>query len=881
MLSTSQHSMANVTYIEGDVTQNTIWTLIDSPFVISHNVTVYSNSTLTIEPGVEVRFGKDLNLIVQGKLLANGQSMQINFTSNREQGAPGDWGSIIFSGSVGSDIRGCSITFAKDGILAQNSFLNVRSNTISYCSQNGVNSTNSNLDLEDNLILNSVAGVAVMGSGTVSIHNNTILANEDGIVLTGSLVSNLNIQDNSIFQNTHAGIAIDADNHTNISITHNIVSSNGNGFYISSPTPIVIANNSISGNSVGFLYNSGNHEAHYNDIYDNTIGIDASANATCDATDNYWGSPSGPYNDWLNPRGRGNPVAGDGSNLNFIFFLTHPVQYINSPPTAELFVDKSIVWTGEPDPTVTFIATNSHDEGRVDWYKFDFGDGQSTGWTTLSTFTHVYSPPGGFNETYPATVTVMDDFGALASDTKNVFVDWTLSRVLEVNTVVNSSSYTLKENENISMSAVVTYLGTAVENVSVTFYAVRGGTFSQSQGLTDANGYFTTIFSSPDVSELTNIKIIATASMTSPTRYADGSSGVYLSIEPSLSVSVQPDQPVIKSESSTPVTILVTTNDQPIANANVTLQSDVGDLSIHSGTTDVNGVLRAIFYAPTTTTGVNSVIMASAEFSDYGNGVGQTTIRVDPKVLTVTITADPNTMLSEAMVNVTVHVEYDSQPINEATVVLSSLEGNFTTNGGTTNANGNATFIWTSPPANEQTDVTIVAEAALPGYADGSNEALATVNPRTFNIQLEPSPSTIEASRTAVINVNVTCMEDGIIVPNATISISASQGSFLISNEILTTASKETDLEGLAAFVYTGPQTGNPLNVVVTVNVTKPGYESLETTTALTVVPSAAAAGGGWPFMMMLLILIPVVILIIVVVLIKMKVIVFSSQEEE
>jgi hypothetical protein len=41
--------IVKATYAEGAITQNTTWTLVDSPFVLSGNLTVYPNATLTIE----------------------------------------------------------------------------------------------------------------------------------------------------------------------------------------------------------------------------------------------------------------------------------------------------------------------------------------------------------------------------------------------------------------------------------------------------------------------------------------------------------------------------------------------------------------------------------------------------------------------------------------------------------------------------------------------------------------------------------------------------------------------------------------------------------------------------------------------------------------
>ena len=60
----------NATYVEGIITHNTVWMLIDSPFIVINNVTVLPGVTLTIEPGVEIRFGGNFSINIQGRLIA-------------------------------------------------------------------------------------------------------------------------------------------------------------------------------------------------------------------------------------------------------------------------------------------------------------------------------------------------------------------------------------------------------------------------------------------------------------------------------------------------------------------------------------------------------------------------------------------------------------------------------------------------------------------------------------------------------------------------------------------------------------------------------------------------------------------------------------------
>jgi hypothetical protein len=68
--------------------------------------------------------------------------------------------------------------------------------------------------------------------------------------------------------------------------------------------------------------------AEYNNIFDNSIGMEVDYNEIVNAEKNYWGDSTGPYHESLNPEGNGNPVNGDGTDLDFIPFLTSPVEGI-------------------------------------------------------------------------------------------------------------------------------------------------------------------------------------------------------------------------------------------------------------------------------------------------------------------------------------------------------------------------------------------------------------------------------------------------------------------------------------------------------------------------------------------------------------------------
>ena len=845
------YQTVQATYVEGLITQDTIWTLTDSPFVVSKNITVYPNATLTIEPGVQVRFGGPFSLIIQGKMYADGTEKPIEFTSNSEQPSARHWNSLIFNGIQKSILTECLIAHATIGILAENSDVEIRNSNITLCST-GITAINSKLTIQDNTIMgNGDNGIVITGNNQVTIQRNTIIANGNGILLTGNETSTVNINQNIISANTQNGIQIDATDHSNLIIIHNNISSNLRGFYISSPTSTYITNNSISYNKVGIFYALGNHTASYNDIYHNTLGMDiGEGNIIVNAEYNYWGHETGPYHQLLNPSGKGNPIGSNGVDLDFIFFLTEPFGYINSRPTATLLTDKTIV---PPNEKVMFFATNSFDEGRVDKYLFNFGDGKTSGWTTLSIFTHKYASLGIFN---PSLI-VMDDFGAISTNnpTATIYVQNLSS--LHVN--VHTSGHAVYEGEQILVTVHVTNETASIENASIKMISLNGGDFTDSIGDTNSTGYFTTVFTAPDVAYTTNIRIIATASKNG---YADGSDYKYLESLPSLTVQITADPATVKSEEKTQITVYVKSDEQTVSNAAVSVSASNGNLSTTTGTTNSDGLFLLDFTAPQTITLLSISITASAEKTGYMSSTGQAVITVEPKVLVVSITAEPSTTISDATVDVTVHVEYGTA-ISNANVTLTSETFSAT---GLTNAIGDVKFTLTAPQVNESSNITLTAKASKSNYANGQSQLQITVNPGQLNIQLGVTESILDSEGSTIILVYVTC--NNTPVKDALVTMSSNHGSFPVSTNL-------TDSQGYCKFVFNAPRTNVQLNATITANATKNGYISEENQITLTVSPET---GGGWSLITILLIIIPIVIVVIVAVLIKLKVITLSAK---
>ncbi|MDH5779541.1 MAG: right-handed parallel beta-helix repeat-containing protein, partial [Candidatus Bathyarchaeota archaeon] len=697
--------MASVTYVEGPITQDTVWTLTDSPFVVSKEIIVYPGVTLTIEPGVEIRFGGDFSLTVEGSLYASGtENRTITFTSNKDDPGAGDWNTIEFRGTSLSTLKHCVVQYAQHAVTVNGSWVTIEDCEIAH---------------------NFESGISVTGDNQATIGNNEISSNKNGILLTGTSAKGVTVTENIVMSNTESGIKLNADNYTNLVIQNNILSANHHGFHISGEANTNITKNSISYNSVGFFYTeSKNHTAYYNDIYGNELGMRVSASATVNAEYNYWGHESGPYHVSLNPAGEGDPVGGDGVNLDFIFFLTAPIGYINNRPEAKLLTDKRLV---PPNQAVTFIATTSSDDGRVDKFLFNFGDGTSSGWTTLSILVHEYSSTG----TYNATVTVMDDFGV--TSTNDAIETMSVQNLNPLQVTIAPDYRRVSCEEEVPITVNVTYATGAAENADVTLFALSGGNLTYSSGITDANGSFTTTFIAPNVTQVTNVRITATASKSS---YADGSDYMYVTvlrwIKPKvLVVELAATPTIVNTEETSDVVAYVTYHETPISGAIVTMSSAYGAFSPETGTTNVNGRADFVFTAPQTAIQLHVNITATAAKANYTDGEGQLELTINPTPLDVQAAADPLIVESEAGSTITVRVTCDATPITDAVVAVSSDGGgHFSADTGTTDSDGMCVFSFTAPQTSTQLFVNITITATKIGYLEAESRIIVTVNPR-------------------------------------------------------------------------------------------------------------------------------------------------------
>ncbi len=149
---------AGATDVTSDVTATTTWDKASSPYVIKANVVVQNGVTLTINPGVDVKFAGfySLESAATGKIVAQGtEAMPINFTSSDLEPAVGDWDHL--STGAGGKLVHCNI---------------MHCTVAAYVDAGGI--------VSDSFIRASTTGVVLRGAGA-TIKDTTIVGLQVGI----------------------------------------------------------------------------------------------------------------------------------------------------------------------------------------------------------------------------------------------------------------------------------------------------------------------------------------------------------------------------------------------------------------------------------------------------------------------------------------------------------------------------------------------------------------------------------------------------------------------------------------------------------------------------------------------------------------------------
>jgi len=256
-----------------------VW--LNDSSVPSHNnlgFRVMSTASLTIYPGITVKFDSGTQLLVEGTLrIIGSESRPVNLTSSSATPSITDWGGIKFeSGSTGF-VNHSNITYCSSGVnFISITNCRITNNTI-HETQIGIKleSGSDNNIIDNNTIFNNDVGIALYDSDSNEVFDNNITHSAtSGISLTLD-ANNNEFTNNQLLNGSARGISISGNANNNTFFSNYIISNTENGIRCSGSPDNVFEENSITSNvKNGLIFYKGSDR---NQILDNDISLNTRA----------------------------------------------------------------------------------------------------------------------------------------------------------------------------------------------------------------------------------------------------------------------------------------------------------------------------------------------------------------------------------------------------------------------------------------------------------------------------------------------------------------------------------------------------------------------------------------------------------------------------
>jgi hypothetical protein len=263
------------TNVSGGIYNSTTWTLANSPYIITDTTTVFPGVTLTIEPGVTVKFYDYAPLNIRGgTILAIGTpSDSIKFTAFSSFPSKESWKGIYMNSDATIKSRFCKFNYATSAVCFVNLSLDV-SISFDHCTfehnKYGISRSGSGNSVSGTVdscyFANNDYGIDMMGYGTQFITNSIFTSNKTGVggAANTTMIINCNICNNTVagifmaraiincnIQNNNIGVL-----RPNDSLINCIIANNNIGVEIQNMLSTHIYGNSICNNTTYDLVNN-------------------------------------------------------------------------------------------------------------------------------------------------------------------------------------------------------------------------------------------------------------------------------------------------------------------------------------------------------------------------------------------------------------------------------------------------------------------------------------------------------------------------------------------------------------------------------------------------------------------------------------------------
>jgi lipopolysaccharide export system protein LptA len=238
--------------VSGNINANTTWYAENSPVYVSGDVSVTGGITLSIEPGVVVKFAQWTGLYVSGTLnVPTASGDRVYFTDYRDDTVGGDINGDDPEQSPGADWwSGITVW---DGGTA----------TIDNCE---IRYAGRYHDIWGLGMIN--AGLLKIGAGALTLTNSTVYQTDGDAVYLRNATGSYVLTGNTITGNSWTGMVF-INAGTDVTVTNNTISGNGgSGVYIENTGLTAFSGNTVSNNSQNGVYATG---ATFMEFSNNTI----------------------------------------------------------------------------------------------------------------------------------------------------------------------------------------------------------------------------------------------------------------------------------------------------------------------------------------------------------------------------------------------------------------------------------------------------------------------------------------------------------------------------------------------------------------------------------------------------------------------------------